>query len=60
MIPVINENAKIKLALAIPISATITEENEAIEIPLLIADKAIKVFIEIVKGSNRFTNFFVH
>ena len=42
MIPVINENAKLKLLLAATLSAPITVANNAIETPPLVADKTIK------------------
>ena len=40
--PVDNENARLKLALAIPTVAPITVANHAIEILPLVADKIIK------------------
>ena len=40
--PVDNENARLILALAIPIGVSITVENDAIEILPLVADKTIK------------------
>ena len=42
-IPVVKENSKLKIAFAIPTGAPITQENESIETPLLVADKTIKV-----------------
>ena len=42
VIPVVNENAKLKLALTFPTGASIILANEAIETPLLVADKKIK------------------
>ena len=42
MIPVINENAKLKLALTITVSAPITIANDAIETTTIVADKTIK------------------
>ena len=42
MIPVINENAKLKLLLAATLSAPITVANNAIETRPLVADKTIK------------------
>ena len=41
-IPVDIENARLKLALAIPASAPITVANEAIEMLPFVADKTIK------------------
>ena len=41
-IPVVIENTKLKLALAIPTGAPITVANEGVDIPLLVADKTIK------------------
>ena len=41
-IPVVTENARLKLALAIPTGAPITVANDTIEILPLIADKIIK------------------
>ena len=41
-IPVVIENAKLKLALAIPTGAPITVANDAIDIPSFAADKTIK------------------
>ena len=40
--PVHNENARLKLALAIPIGAPIAVAKDAIEIPPLVTDKTIK------------------
>ena len=40
--PVDNENARLKLAIAIPAGVSITVANDAIEMPPLVADKAIK------------------
>ena len=40
IIPVVIENAKQKLALAIPTSDSITVANDAIDIPPLVADKS--------------------
>ena len=51
MIPVVNENAKIRLALAIHRGSV---ANDAIEMPSLVADN------KIVKSSNIFTNSFTH
>ena len=42
IIPVVNENAKLKLALAIPTGAPITVANQTIELLPLVADKTIK------------------
>ena len=44
-IPVVIENAKLKLALAIPTGAPITVGNEAIEMLPLVADKTIKTYL---------------
>ena len=41
-IPVVTENAKPKLALAIPTGTPITVANDAIDIPPLVPDKTIK------------------
>ena len=41
-IPIVIENAKLKLALAIPTVAPIAVGNEAIEMLPLVADKTIK------------------
>ena len=41
-IPVVNENAKLKFALAIPTGALITLANNAIAMIPLVSDKAIK------------------
>ena len=40
--PVHNENARLKLALVIPIGAPIAIAKDAIEIPPLVTDKTIK------------------
>ena len=40
--PVDIENGRLKLALAIPTSASITVENDVIEMLLLVTDKTIK------------------
>ena len=42
MIPVVKENIKLKLALAIPTGAPITLTKEVILIPPLVADKTTK------------------
>ena len=39
--PVLNENARLKLALVIPIGAPITVGKDAIETPPLVTDKTI-------------------
>ena len=44
MIPVLKENARLKIALAILTGAPITLTKEIIDTPPLVADKAIKVF----------------
>ena len=41
-IPTVIENATLKLGLAIPTDAPITLAKEAIDTPILVADKAIK------------------
>ena len=41
MIPVVDENANLKLAVAIPSGAPITLENHATKTPPLVADKTI-------------------
>ena len=51
VIPVVNENAKIRLALAIHRGSV---ANDAIEMPSLVADN------KIVKSSNIFTNSYTH
>ena len=48
-IPVVTENAKLKLALAIPTGAPITVANDAVETPPLAADKTIKDFSKLLK-----------
>ena len=40
--PVHNENARLRIALAIPISIPITVANDAIEMPPLVTDKTIQ------------------
>ena len=57
-IPVVIENEKLKLTLAIPTVAPITVPNDAIDIPPLVADKTIKgcgryIFASLVSISNR-------
>ena len=42
MIPVVKDNAKLKLALATPKGAPITLANEVIDIPPVVAGKTIK------------------
>ena len=42
MIPVVTENAKLKLAFAIPTGAPITLTNEALDTPPFVADKTIR------------------
>ena len=54
MIPVVNENAKIRLALAIHRGSPVAVANDAIEMPSLVADN------KIVKSSNIFTNSYTH
>ena len=44
IIPVLKQNAKVKLALAIPTGAPVTLLKEIIIIPPHVADKTIKVF----------------
>ena len=44
-VPIVIENAKLKLALAIPTGAPITVGNEAIEMLPLVADKTIKTYL---------------
>ena len=41
-IPVVKENTKLKLVLAIPPGAPVTLAKEAIEVPPFVADKTIK------------------
>ena len=43
IIPVVRENIKVKLALAIPAGAPTTLVNEIIDTPPLVALKAIKI-----------------
>ena len=43
MIPVVKENIKVKLALAIPTGAPIALAKEIVDIPPPVADKTIKV-----------------
>ena len=40
--PVHNENARLRLALVVPIGARTTATNDAIETPPLVTDKTIK------------------
>ena len=42
VIPVVKENTRVKLALAIPAGTLITLEKKIIDSPLLFADKTIK------------------
>ena len=44
IIPVANENARVKIALAIPVGAPVTLAKGIIDTPLLVAGKSIKVF----------------
>ena len=44
MIPLVNENAKLKLALAIPTGAPISLKKDGMEKSTLFSDKAIKEF----------------
>ena len=46
IIPVVKENTRLKLALAIPTGAAIILAKEIIDIPPLVADKTIKVLSE--------------
>ena len=46
MIPVVQENARLKLALNIPKGAPITLVNEIIGTSPLVADKTIKVLVK--------------
>ena len=43
MIPVVKENIKLKLAIAIPTGAPIILVKETIDIPPLVSDKTIRV-----------------
>ena len=43
IVPVVSENIKVKLALAIPTGAPIILANEVIQTPLLVALKIIKI-----------------
>ena len=43
MIPVVREEIKVKLALAIPTGAPIAVANEIIDIPAVVALKTIKI-----------------
>ena len=47
--PVHNENARLRLALVIPIGIPITVVNDAIETPPLVIGKTIKDFLKIIK-----------
>ena len=58
--PVVNENAKLKLALAIHTGAPRTLTNHAIETPPLVANKQLRIYQKIVKGSDTFTKPFTH
>ena len=60
MVPVVNENVKLKLALAISTGTPITLANDTIETPPLVSEKTIKDFIKIVKSNNIFTKYFTH
>ena len=42
VIPVVNETAKLNLAIAIPTGASITVVNEEIDTPPLVSNKTIK------------------
>ena len=46
MIPLVKENTRLKLALAFPTGAPITLRKEITDIPLLVADKAIKILLK--------------
>ena len=54
-IPIVIENAKLKLALAIPTVAPIVVGNEAIEMLPLVADKTIKTYQNSQKNNNKKT-----
>ena len=54
-IPIVIENAKLKLALAIPTVAPIAVGNEAIEMLPLVADKTIKTYQNSQKNNNKKT-----
>ena len=56
IIPVVKENTRVKLALAIPTGTPTILVKEIIDTHPLVADKTTKVFI-IVKSSNVFTKF---
>ena len=43
MIPVVNENIRLKIAFAIPAGAPVILVKEIIDIPPLVADKTIKI-----------------
>ena len=43
IVPVVSENIKVKLALAIPTGAPVILANEVIQTPLLVALKIIKI-----------------
>ena len=51
-IPVVEENARVKLALAIPAGAPIALAKETIDAPPLVADKTIKVYSHCISYSN--------
>ena len=57
-IPVVIENARLKLALATPTGAPITVANDAID--MLPVVKIKQWLIKIVKRSNIFTKLFAH
>ena len=58
--PVHNENARLRLAIVIPIDIPITVANDAIEMLPLVTDKKNQRFIKITKKRNIFTKFFTH
>ena len=57
--PIDNENARLKLALAIPAGVPITLGNDAMECYHLLQMKQLK-FYQIIKRSNIFAKSFTH
>ena len=59
MIPVVDKNSKIKLPLALPTGAPITQANGSIETAPLATDKAIKDLSRQSKEAIYLLNFFL-
>ena len=57
---VLNENARLALALVIPKGTPIAVAKDAIETPLLATDKKDQRFIKVIKNRNIFAEFFTH